>query len=335
MIKGVNKMSNKIAKLLELPKLVKADNPALSVARVLLKCSDVIYWMIRHHLMKQEYFQFHFTTKSKHEKLMYVTDWEVINVLAHKFNSPESCAILEDKTRFNEYFSEYIRRDFALINHANRDTFLEFSKKHGSFFVKPLNLSGGTGIIKMEIEGNNGSDIYDQLIASYKQFCVEEILVQHYDMALLNPDTVNTIRVITMRDQSGHISIPMANIRIGRTGQCVDNFCAGGMTAAIDLKNGCVSSLAFDKENKEYRIHPDSHVQILGFQIPEWEEVKHTAIAASKKLPKARYIGWDITILEDGRVAIIEGNHRPEARIHQIALGRGLRSIYRKNLGDF
>lgn len=328
-------MSNKIAKLLELPKLVKADNPSLSVGGILLKCSDVIYWMIRYHLMKQEYFQFHFTTKSKQEKLMYVTDWEVINVLAHKFNSPESCAILEDKTRFNEYFSDYIGRDYALITSSNKEIFFEFTKKHSSFFVKPLNLSGGTGIIKMDIEGKNTSEVYDQLIDLYNQFCIEEILVQHHDMAKLNPDTVNTIRVITMRDKSGKIYIPMANIRIGRSRQCVDNFCAGGMTAAIDLKNGCVTSAAFDKMNKKYDIHPDTHESILEFRIPMWDKIKETAISASKKIPNARYIGWDITVLKDNRIAIIEGNHRPEARIHQIALGTGLRKVYREYLGEF
>lgn len=151
----------------------------------------------------------------------------------------------------------------------------------------------------------------------------------------LNADTVNTMRVITMRDSQGEIHIPFSNIRIGRKGMCVDNFCSGGMTAGIDINTGVVCTPAVNGKMEHFTVHPDSGVDIVGFRIPHWGEVKSTVTRAADRLPNCRYIGWDVVISQGGRICLIEGNSNPEARIHQLVLGKGLRDVYRKYLGDF
>lgn len=163
---------------------------------------------------------------------------------------------------------------------------------------------------------------------------LEEYFVQNTLISMLNPDTVNTIRVITMRDDSGEVNIPFANIRIGRKGMCVDNFCSGGMTAGINTENGVVITPAFDGKLSEYTQHPDTGTPILGFQIPFWESVLDTVIKAADRISGCRYVGWDVVINRDGKICLIEGNSNPEARIHQMVLHKGLRSVYREYLGE-
>ena len=52
-------------------------------------------------------------------------------------------------------------------------------------------------------------------------------------------------------------------------------------------------------------------------------------------VPNARIVGWDVSIKDDGKICLIEGNHNPGADVHQMAAKKGLRSIYKKYLGDF
>lgn len=158
---------------------------------------------------------------------------------------------------------------------------------------------------------------------------------QDKSLASINCSTANTIRIVSMRDADGKTHIPFANLRVGRSGRCVDNFCAGRITAAIDENTCIVSTNAFDKDGYEYVEHPDSRVQFVGFQVPYWEKVINLINTVCSIVPNARTVGWDVSIKDDGKICLIEGNHTPGAYVHQMSAKKGLRSIYKKHLGDF
>ena len=117
-------------------------------------------------------------------------------------------------------------------------------------------------------------------------------------MSALNPSSVNTIRAITFLKE-GTVTLLAAYLRIGRDG-IVDNFCNGGMLTPIDLNTGTLIYPAVDGENIAYDIHPITKKSIIGFKIPQWEEVKAMAIEAAHIVPQVRYVGWDIAISEKG-----------------------------------
>ncbi len=81
------------------------------------------------------------------------------------------------------------------------------------------------------------------------------------------------------------------------------------MYAFLDDK-GIVITPAIDKDDNVYGIHPTSKKQILGFQVPMFDEAIKLALEAAKEIPQIQYVGWDITITKDGP-CIIEGNSYP------------------------
>lgn len=302
---------------------------------IAIKSFDMFYWINKKHLMQQEYFQYEFAYKKKKEKNQYVRDWEVLNVVGPRFNSKTVYELLDDKYRFNEMFRDLIGREYCYIGENDYALFYDFSKKHKRVMLKPNNMNGGNGITKFDTESIEPKALFDVVCSMNTKILLEEVLDQNEKMESICPDTVNTIRIISMCDSDGTVHMPMASIRVGRKGKCVDNFCAGGMVASIDVDSGVVSSAAYDKFCERYSNHPDTGVKFEGFEIPNWKIVLNTVKEAANRIPDARYVGWDIAIKRDNSIAIIEANARPEARLHQLPIGKGLRSVYVKYLGKF
>lgn len=103
----------------------------------------------------------------------------------------------------------------------------------------------------------------------------------------------------------------LAAVRFGRKGNCADNFHSGGMGAVVDVETGKVTSTAVDMYHQRFAVHPDSEMNIVGFEIPEWEKVKEAALCAALVVPELKHVGWDVAVRKDGRVELIEGNCMP------------------------
>ena len=82
----------------------------------------------------------------------------------------------------------------------------------------------------------------------------------------LYPLSINTLRIVTLNK-----IVVTAYVRLGNSGNVVDNFNHGGMVAAIDVEDGIVKHKAIDKQTNEYEIHPYTNKKIIGTQIPMWE----------------------------------------------------------------
>jgi hypothetical protein len=139
---------------------------------------------------------------------------------------------------------------------------------------------------------------------------MEEIIVQHSEMARMNPSSVNTIRVITMLDRKRDVHIIYQCAKFGASMQCISNTLGGGVCCHIDKETGILDTLGKNMHGESIFRHPISGFVIPGFQIPNWDGVLEYAKKLANVVPSARYIGWDIVILENG-YDVIEGNLHP------------------------
>ena len=98
---------------------------------------------------------------------------------------------------------------------------------------------------------------------------------------------------------------------------CTDNMSLGGIGAQIDVETGVVCSSGRDFNFHAFTHHPISGAQILGLQIPHWEQAVSLVKEAHKRLPQCMLYGWDIAITETG-VDIVEANSKPGTRIMQV-----------------
>ena len=163
--------------------------------------------------------------------------------------------------------------------------------------------------------------------AAANRIFMEELVIQHPEMNVLCPTSVNTIRMMTYNDHGTPILLWVGQ-RVGNGINPVDNFHAQGMGVLVDMQTGKLVGKAIDKDNQEFVEHPTTKVRFDGFQIPCFEEAKQMVLEACLKDDKICMIGWDVAISEKGPL-IIEANRWPGFDLVQVLEDRGRMDMVR------
>lgn len=197
-------------------------------------------------------------------------------------------------------FADYIRRPWIVADkNTEPQVVKEFISKQGVVFAKPNMGDQGKGVIK--IRSDNNQAIVELLIECKKDsFVVEGAIENAPEIAVINPSSLNTVRVTTLTDKMGNVQILSVILRAGAPGSHVDNWGAGGVGYNFNLETGVCDQYGKDKKNKKYVFHPGSNIQMIGFKLPHFEEVKEYVVKLAKLVPQTRYIGWDVAITPDG-----------------------------------
>ena len=242
----------------------------------------------------------------------------VSNSIVRRMNDKAYWHYFDDKTQFNELFREYIPRKWLLINEATSESALEeITENRESLIGKPLEGSSGQGIQKYtKADWAEGMAAFKARLLRDGIGILEEIIVQHPQMAALCPTSVNTCRIATLLGDKQQ-GIVYAFLRIGN-GKVMDNVDCGGMAARIDLESGKLLTVGADKQGNTFEKHPMTGTPIVGFTIPYWEEAKAMCMKAAQKVPQMRFVAWDVVITPDGPT-FIEGNSYPSHAIPQFA----------------
>ena len=252
----------------------------------------------------------------------------------------EIIAIMRDKKRTNEMFSEYLRREWCLNTEISRKDFVKKFSKSVKLIYKPIKGMQGTGITVFEIDEKNAESVFEQL-AKLPEGVVEEYVVQHPVMSSLNPSSVNTMRIVTVSSQTEpvtpdgkHTDVAYVCLRIGGGDAFVDNYHSGGMATAVDLETGCIVTDGVNELGKIIASHPKTGVTFKGFKIPYFKEALAMVTEACEKNKLSAYIGWDVAISENGPV-LIEVNQRPGSMLLTapwISEKRGMKHVMEKYL---
>lgn len=292
---------------------------------------DMIGCSIKYQAGYMDYKVFFFENLTKKQRASFVTRG-VNNAYIKKLNDPTYNHFFRNKKEFNEKFREYLNRDFIDLDVASYEEFLDFIEAHPTFMAKPKDGQCGKDIEKITIDNNSvKTELYNKLKEN-KQLLLETYVVQHPEISRLFPKSVNTIRMVTMR-VNGKTTIAYRVIRIGNGDNVVDNFNHGGMFSVVD-ENGKITKPAIDKAGNVYETHPVTGTEIMGFQIPRFEEAKALVMKMSEVIPEIGYTGWDICITEKGPV-VIEGNEFPgydvyQSKIHLDEDNMGLKPMFDK-----
>lgn len=238
------------------------------------------------------------------------------NKFVKELNEKEYWHIFNNKNEFNEMFAKFLKRDWIYPASANKEKTLAWINNHPVFFAKPNSGQCGKGIEKIETSKWNIDELYSYIVSNGLEL-LEEPIKQHNEMNKLNSSSVNTIRMVTVMNKQGDVTILATFSRIGN-GKVVDNFNSGGMTARINRETGVIEEEAVNKAGTIFEKHPITGTTIKGFQIPCWDEARNLVKEAARLSEHVRYVGWDVAITTDGPV-LVEGNHYPGHDIYQVA----------------
>ena len=241
-----------------------------------------------------------------------------------------------NKGKFLKRFSDYLGRPWILNTEMDLQSFTETFQGESRIIYKPKSASAGAGIRVYDLTKTPVEDAYNE-ISSLDPGVVEGFLHQHEEMQKLSLKGVNTIRVVTISTPDQYtgltpekVYIAYAALRMCQGDSFTDNAHQGGMVAGIDLKDGVVTTNAFDYNNVVHEKHPDTGTIIKGFKIPCFKELKELIEKAGKGF--YGYFGWDIAISETGPV-VIEINSHPGAELLQMPYvpeGKGMRYVMKR-----
>ena len=271
-----------------------------------------------------EYFLHKFDKKNKQQRKSYISkrDKNIYCRLAEgqKQNPMNQ---LNDKGLFYEMAKDWFNRNVCVIRgEQDRQLFLEFIKITPSFIVKPISGSWGAGckIYKVAEE-----QIFNELIANKEGYIIEELINQDDRIAAWNPTSVNTVRICSFRKTDGSVEQVFPFFKTGRKGSVVDNAGQGGVYASVDPKTGKICTDGLDESGHSYKMHPDSNMVFLGWQVPRWNELIDISKQIHQSLPVGQeYVGFDFALSKDKGWQVIEGNWG-DFICQQSSLGRGIR----------
>ncbi|MCF0121450.1 MAG: carboxylate--amine ligase [Oscillospiraceae bacterium] len=287
--------------------------------------ADIAVCAVRYGAGYNDYNIFAFYNMNHAQRSTYITRVKNKKIIAY-LNNPDYYDIFDMKNIFDAKFKDFIRRDFLDVAEMSIDDLMRFIEGKKSIFAKPNDSESGKGIEKLDVDKfASVEELFEYIRKPEKNFgVVEELIVQHEDMARLYPYSVNTIRICTVVGDNGKdVYCGYATVKMGNEGKFVDNMENSGLACPIDQETGEICGVAHTSKLINFDTHPYTGVPLIGYKVPYAKEAIELCKKAALVVPQMRYIGWDCCIMPDGP-AIVEGNnyagydfsqlpeHRPE-----------------------
>lgn len=271
---------------------------------------EIVWNWFRYGCSDEDFLTMEFYRKNSREKNRWLTSALNNRYLYETVYDDNARRIFDNKDIFDQYFKSFFRHDFLILKDSDEHEIRLFLNKYKEVIIKPAGGACGMGIYKLNHSDETGIQKLLNNLKKGDNLIMEQMIVQHSEMAKMNPSSVNTIRVITMIDRTGDVHIISTLAKFGASAGCVSNTLSGGICCHINKDTGILDRPGKDMHGAPHFYHPVSGVVIPGFQIPNWDGVCEYAKSLAMVVPTGRYIGWDIVIRPDG-YDVIEGNLHP------------------------
>ncbi|MEX8031646.1 sugar-transfer associated ATP-grasp domain-containing protein [Microbacterium sp. 20-116] len=251
----------------------------------------------------QDYIDYDFAILTPAERATYMTH-PVSNQISQKYDHPDYRGLFQDKVEFDRTFSEFLRREWMVVDADNADELRAFTERLGTIVTKEPVGQAGTGVHRYHAAEVEDWEQFHRGLLERGEILVEEVIRQHDDLAAVCPGTVNTTRVTAFFDGDKTHILAMAQ-KFGR-GAVSDQMTFGGFYTMLD-ENGHALGAGYDSHGHVHELHPDSGARIADFQLPMIDDVKAFVDRVARVVPQVQYVGWDIVVGPDGPV-LVEGN---------------------------
>ena len=257
----------------------------------------------------------------------YDDNFRLVREKGNKNGDPNSqIYLLRDKLQFYRYLRDnniptpeviaFIKNNIIYDVNLKKVT-LDYLKQYDIFFVKDNNGECASYVKKFTVK-----DDLNELLSLKGEFICQLPVTQDLHLGELNKNAINTIRMVTMRNSFGVVTVLSAVLRVGtsKTGN-VDNWAKGGLSIGIE-EDGTLKKYGYYKPSYGTKtdVHPDSKIVFEKFKINDYEKIKNLAIKAHEIFYDVQSIGWDIAISDEGPT-FIEGNDNWEISLLQCCNG--------------
>lgn len=260
---------------------------------------DMKHWYLLRGVYPVQYWEQSFDEITKSAKKSMLPKIELAR-FDEKYNPKADVHIVGNKYECYERFKEYYGRECMLVHDPSAigKEFEDFCARNKKIIIKPLRKDSGIGV---EVFTLGESKVPDY------PFIAEEIIKQSDALAKFHPQSVNTLRLNTIKCKDS-IVVWQCILRYGRGDNRVDNAHFGGCFSVIDDNGYAIA--AGDVKRHKFTVHPDTGVALTGFKVPDWEKACELVRHLATKVGRLRYIGWDLAHTDNGWI-IVEANTGP------------------------
>ena len=143
---------------------------------------------------------------------------------------------------------------------------------------------------------------------------------------------VSSLRVMVLIDEGEGPLLHRCFWKLPTGANTHDNYDGGrtgNLAAAIDHQTGAITRVisGFGLDVSEVTHHPDSGVALSTLSVPDWNKVLDFTFQAAIMLPKLRFQQWDISLSDQGPMAL-------EVNLFGTGGGTASQLLYRKGLLD-
>lgn len=278
--------------------------------------------LLRHRVSYEEYmYCYEFWNLDEKQRDEYISEME-IRCVYRKTVQTSFDRLCSNKVLLIRRFNSFVHRKWAYTGSMSFEEFENFVSSTDCI-VKPIFGSMGRGVFVIrKNDSHNWKELFEY--CRKNNMLIEERLRACKEMEEFHPQSLNTIRVFTV-SKDGRCEILASEFRVGVGDSVVDNASNGGIVAAIDLQTGIIIGNGVDKAGNNYEVHPNSGKTFNGFAIPYWNNVVDASKAMSAIVPEMVFAGWDIGVLQNGEIEMIEVNSYPQMTGLQMAYHKGLK----------
>ena len=193
-------------------------------------------------------------------------------------------------------------------------------EREGDLFIKPSLYSGsGIGIQKFTPSVCGEEKIKDIFSETGHNFIVQEKIIQHESLNAINPDSVCTVRLLSLfAEDTVHVIHTMIRVGLPGSSHVSDQ---GGYCAEI-LEDGHLHPKAFRDEEKWLDAKAEG-LYDYSVVIPCMDIIKDEVKRLHPRIGHFKWIGWDFTVDEDMQPLMIEFNTAPGDDVQRVC-GRPL-----------
>lgn len=255
--------------------------------------------------------------------------------LVYQHNSKQLLLLATDKLASKKQLSKYnipVPKTLLTIStHRDLESINESLMKLDAFVIKPNEGSQGKGILvikenKGQFIGASGKTYTLQDLKKH----IKEILIGHYsqcgdqDVAYIEPlirqnhqlNEISDLGLSDIRVILGKGQIISAMLRAPtNSSQGKANLHQGAIGIAINIETGVTQSAMHNGTPIDK--HPDSGAQLIGVQLPYWDQICQMAKLSYDAIPLG-YLGVDVCIDEKTGPLILEVNGRAGLEIQNV-----------------
>lgn len=161
--------------------------------------------------------------------------------------------------------------------------------------------SRGRGVLILDRDG------FARAATGLPDGVIQPFIVQHETFAQFASRSVGTLRMTSVVEPDGQITVRAAYMRFGRDTE--DHVASdSNIRVPLDITTGAFEPRGYTVDWLEIDRHPDSGFLFAGNEVPNYAECRQAVERLHARIPLVPAIGWDLTVAHDGAVHVLEWN---------------------------